>query len=137
MLFGHLRENNSAALAIHTCISTLQLEVGLVTPILSSDYSTYSLLCPEGWIKTTCKFLADYKITVKAKFWTPNLLRESDTSLMGHMSQHRDKSTRAQLLDINRCWVYLQVISIADVTPNDGWFLLKSYYLGTASPARH
>jgi hypothetical protein len=37
MLFGNLRENKSAASAIHTYISTLQLDVGLVTPILSSD----------------------------------------------------------------------------------------------------
>jgi hypothetical protein len=122
MLFGHLRENNSAA--------TLQLEMGLVTPILSSDYITYSLLCLEGWIKMTWKFLADSNITVKAKFWTPSLLRESDVSLIGFMAQHRDEFTRAQVLAINRCRVYLQVISIADMTSNDGQFIFKSYYPG-------
>jgi hypothetical protein len=41
MLFGHLPENKSSASAIHTCLSTLQLEMGLVTPILASEYSTY------------------------------------------------------------------------------------------------
>jgi hypothetical protein len=66
MLFGHLRENKSAASAIFAYISTLQLEMGPVTPILSSEYSTYSLLCLEGWIKTTLNFIADSKITVKA-----------------------------------------------------------------------
>jgi hypothetical protein len=86
MLCGYLLENKLAALAIHACLSTLQLEMGLVTPILSCDYSTYSLVCIEGWIKMTWKFLAVFKITVKENFWTPNLLRESDTSLMGHVS---------------------------------------------------
>jgi hypothetical protein len=40
MFFGHLRENKSAASAIPACLSTLQLEMGLSTPIVSSDYST-------------------------------------------------------------------------------------------------
>jgi hypothetical protein len=137
MLFGHLRENKSAVSAIHACLITLQLEMGLVTPIISSAYSTYSIVCLEGWTKTTWKFIADSKITVMTKFWTPNLLRESDTSLMGHVDQHRDELTRAQVLGTNRCRVYLQVISIADVTSNYGRFLLKSYYLGTAAPTRH
>jgi hypothetical protein len=47
MLFGHLLENKSAALvasAIDACISTLQLEMGLVMPIISSYYNIYSIL---------------------------------------------------------------------------------------------
>jgi hypothetical protein len=51
--------------------------------------------------------------------------------------QHRDEFTRAQVLAINRCRVYLQVISLSDMTSNDGIFLLKSYYLGTEDPTRH
>jgi hypothetical protein len=137
MLFGHLCENKSAASAIHACISTLQLEMGLVTPILSSEYITYSILCLEGWIKMTWKFLADSNITVMAKFWTPRLLREGRVSLMGSMAQHRGEFTQAQVLAIIRCRVYLQMISIADMTSTDGQFILKSYYLGTADPARH
>jgi hypothetical protein len=98
MIFGPLRENKSAVSSIHACLSTLQLEMGLVTPILSSEYITYSLLCIEGWIKMTWKFILDSKITVKAKFRTPSLLRESDVSLMGFVAQHRYEFTRAQVL---------------------------------------
>jgi hypothetical protein len=93
MLFGHIRE--SAASAIHACVSTLQLEMGLVAPIQSSEYSTYYLICLEGWIKMTWKFLADSKITVMVKFWTPKFLREGDVSLIGHVVQHRGEFTRA------------------------------------------
>jgi hypothetical protein len=101
ILVGHLRENKSAASAINAYLSTLQLEMGLVTPILSSEYNTYYLLCLEGWLKMTWKFLADSNITAKGKFWTPNLLHESDTSLMRHMAQHREEFTQAQVLAIN------------------------------------
>jgi hypothetical protein len=85
----------------------------------------------------TWKFLADSKITVMAKFWTPNLLCKGYVSIMGYVVQHKDEFTRAQVLVINRCRVYLQVISISYMTSNDGLFLFKSHYLGTAYPARH
>jgi hypothetical protein len=93
MLFGHLCENKSTALAIHSCLSTLQLEIGLVTPIISSEYITYYRLCLEGWIKTIWKFLVDSNITVVSKFWTPRLLLEGDMSLMGFMVRHRGEFT--------------------------------------------
>jgi hypothetical protein len=125
MLFGHLHQNNSAASVIHACLSALQLETGLVTPILSSEYITYSLLCLEGWIKMTWKFLADSMITVLEKYWNPRLLREGNVSLMGFVVQQRGEFTGAQVLAINRCCVYLQVISIADMTNNDVQFILK------------
>jgi hypothetical protein len=73
----------------------LQLEMGLVTPIISSDYNTHSLLCIHGWIKITWKFLADFKIAIRAKFWTPRLFREGDVSLMEFLVQHIGDFSRA------------------------------------------
>jgi hypothetical protein len=63
----------------------------------------HSLLCLQGRINMTWKFLADSNITVMAKCWTPSLLRERDVSLMGFVAQHRDEFTRAQVLAINQC----------------------------------
>jgi hypothetical protein len=103
MLFGHLHGNRSAASTIYVCIITLHPEMGLVMPILSSEYSAYSLIYLEDWIKTTWKFLADSKITLMAKFWTTRLPREGDVSLMAFVAQHRGKFKRKQLIAINRC----------------------------------
>jgi hypothetical protein len=64
MILGHLHEHKYAASAIHICFSVLQLEIGLITPILSSPYRTHSLLCLHGWLKITWKILSDSKLTV-------------------------------------------------------------------------
>jgi hypothetical protein len=83
------------------------------------------------------KFLSSSKIIVQSTFWTPNLMRDGEVSLMENLVQHRDKFSRSNIMAINRCRVFLQVISLADVVSNDGKFVLKAFYFGTAAPARN
>jgi hypothetical protein len=71
----------------------------------------------------TQKFLAFSKITVMAKLWNPRLPREVDVSLMGFVVHRRGDFARAQILAIDRCRVYFQVMSIADITSNNGQFI--------------
>jgi len=60
--------------------------------------------------------------------WTHKLVRENDLFLMDEFMKYN--FTPAQMKLINQCRLYLQVITIADITAADGKRLLRSTFNG-------
>jgi len=63
-----------------------------------------------------------------SKQWIPPLTRIEDIALMDHFVQQRYKP--AQLTQLNRCRLYLQAITLADIVSADGQCTIPDVLVG-------
>jgi hypothetical protein len=81
------------------------------------------------WLTSFWEFLQRTKLTVTlAQQWLPVQTRTGDVSLMEHSVQQG--YTAYQLGQINRCRVYLQVLTLADIVSADGLCIIPDILVG-------
>ena len=97
-------------------IDWVQLIAGTTRPIFED---TKQLLHLEGeWFISIREFLHSVNATIKIDgVWTPQLEREYDRCLMDIFA---NDITTTELVRINRCRIYLQATTIADITDAEG-----------------
>jgi hypothetical protein len=93
-----------------------QLECGTDTPILEADFTTYGpTILTKNWITECWRYLSLCKYTVVITvLWAPTKARQGVTALMDEFL--KQDMTDAQMKDVNRCRIYLQVVHISDIT---------------------
>ena len=69
-------------------------------------------------------------IYLKGEYVRPKLLRENDVCLMESLVEF-EYFTKKQMEAINRCRIYLQVVTLADITNGSGSFISRLAYDGT------
>jgi hypothetical protein len=91
-----------------------------------SDYSLFSLLLTDSWIKSTWKFAQEHNIDIIDKV-TKNLSlhRQNDVFLMEIICHHGFSKTELQ--KINRCRLHLQVTCLSDITCGYGSNYTNAY----------
>ena len=100
-------------------IEFLQLTAGIRDPILGSK-SSYKWLewVEETWVTDVKLFLLGIGAGIVLKFqWHQKIQREHDSFLMDYILDECDKKLSQQT---NRCRVFLQVLTVADITTPDG-----------------
>lgn len=103
---------------IRASTEQMKLELGINGPLFSTDYETYKELATECWVKNSWEFLARNNLRVEDA--TPDfpLMRENDRLLM---PTFLDAGIPTHILKrINLCRLYLQVLSLADITTGGG-----------------
>ena len=117
----------------HFITSTLEfirLELGLNIDILLENYKNYSyLLCTHSWIRSTWAFMSDHEITLKDNTSKVPMFRERDKPLMEIILQ-ASGITHKQHMTINRCRMYLQIFSVADMVTGDGQDITEDAWEG-------
>ena len=113
---GH-RESLTGAL-VRGCLERHQLEVGTGTPILNADFTTYGSLATTSWLKTLWEYLDDIDAIIKLKHSPLVAQRAHDEFIMDAFV--RCNTTPVNLRKANRCRLYLQVLTVADITTGDG-----------------
>ena len=115
MLCGHLRAADKVGCTIVNTMSTLQLESGLIDPFLHSSYK-FSTWVTDGWLKECWRILDKYKLVLHSpKLWVPTTLCANDKSFMQTIAE-TNKFENWQLCQINRCRMYLKVITLSDIS---------------------
>ena len=115
MLCGHLRAADKVGCAIVNTMSALQLESGLIDPFLHSSYKFCTWVI-DGWLKECLRILDKYRLTLhSSKLWVPTTLRANDKSFMQTIAE-ANKFENWQLYQINRCRIYLKVITLSDLS---------------------
>ena len=100
-------------------LQALQLEVGVVEDILTTDYSIWGLLATPSWIKDLWEFAHRYKIRLQAPYRIlPKYIRIGDKGLMEEF--YRIGYRETNLVRLNRVRNYLQVIYMSDITEGNG-----------------
>lgn len=129
LFLGHLRIRDRTAQLLHSDLSYLQLLTGSGSLCLNLSIADYQWV-EKGWLTS----LWDYVNTVHLQFiypalWLPPLPRAGDAYLMEQFLQL--KLPNNTLARLNRCRLYLQVITISDLTSADGSTILPAAKQGT------
>lgn len=124
LFLGHLRLQDRTAKLIHSDLSYLQLLAGVNTLCLNLPIAKYKWV-EQGWLTSLWQFANFTNIQfVYPEAWLPSLTRENDCFLMPTFIQLGFPPPTLKRL--NKCRLYLQALTLLDLTSADGRTILPS-----------
>jgi hypothetical protein len=100
-------------------LSYLQLAVGSATSVFTLLPTTYERWIDNCWLVSFWTFLHRLQLDIRiAKHWCPQLTRRDDKVLMDYLIELG--YTASTLGALNRCRLYLQIITLSDIVSADG-----------------
>eukprot|EP00957_Ditylum_brightwellii_P098558 7507797-Ditylum_brightwellii.AAC.1 len=101
----------------------LMLEINQPGHLFAVDYSKWSFLATDYWIKDLWQFVWEHSITLSPPLLaTLHIQRINDQYLMPWFKSLR--ATDDELIILNRCRMVLKVISLADISSGNGSYIL-------------
>ena len=132
---GHLRQNDDIAKLFIIELNLLQLYAGCGEQILSTNYKDYPYV-PHSRLTYLWKFLTRIKASMHvSNAWTPPLVREGDSYLMPQFQARKFKPQTMCIL--NKCRMYLNIITVADITNPHGTHVDRNILLGKKQRSSH
>lgn len=130
LLIGHLRAKDKTANLILISMSKLQLMVGSSTPFFHLKYPTYTKWIESSWLTSIWQWVTRAKfLLIIKRSWTPSIQRIQDIMLMDYFVSSQYEPNELQAL--NRCRLYLQVLSLTDIVSADGKHIIQFPLNGT------
>jgi len=128
-LVGHIKMGDEVGQLLLSSITHTQLQVGSVTPFFKLAYPRYVKWIDSTWIMDVWKFTNQAKVVIDVeKHWLPCLPCKHDAALMDLALTFNLNAD--QLKSINLCRLYLQVITVSNITNATGDRLLASAMAG-------
>jgi len=118
VLLKHGQRQSVTGKLLRNSIERHQLEAGTQDPVLSSSFADYGQYATRTWVKSTWRFLSTYDVRVDLHHTTPKPRREHDESIMS--SFVRAGVSQPLLRRANRCRLFLQALTVADIATGDG-----------------
>ena len=115
-------------------IEVSQLTIGTRRWIFEYPPSTYGPLLDNCWLKTTWLYVSSRQLQIHASYPILNYVRQNDSFIMEKMTTLG--LTENELVRVNRCRLYLQVILLSDIVDAGGIHILSSYLQGRRSTTR-
>jgi hypothetical protein len=129
LLLGHLGKKDEDGTLILIAISYLQLHTGYATPFFELPYPYYAKWIDSNWLTSIWKYTSQLHLTIEVDdHWLPTSVWQNDKILMDVFLQFNFH--HKSLAQINLCRIYLQVLSVSDITSTDGKTLLASAIAG-------
>jgi len=112
-----------------------QLELGLLQPMFSLSYDTYSHLTTKSWLTELWEFINHARLSVScSELLLPHPQRQRDRSIMDiWLHDHNFSQSIQQALNRVRC--YLQVMTVADLLTGDGKHIRFNYLHALHAPS--
>ena len=117
--YSFSNSNTITGKLIRVSLELSVLEIGIGRDIFSLDYGKFNMLLSDCWIKSIWKFTYDNNINIVdriTKYPLPS--REGDVFIM-EVFQHQGYS-KEKLQILNRCRIYLQVLTLSDIMTGKG-----------------
>jgi len=134
LFLGHLRLEDDTGKLIKISMSYVQLLSGATTFFLNKPYTNYSWV-EWGWVTSLWNFLGSTNLSFQMpSHWTPSLPRLHDVCLMDYFVSLR--LPHSALKSLNYCRLYLQVITLSDISSADGTYILPEAKMGLPLPYR-
>ena len=119
LLVGSIRLQDKLGKMLVIQLTWLQLFAGISVPLL--EYSRDIPYLPLGWLQNIHSMLVDTGIKIEISFgWRPTPQRQEDRVIMDIV--HSQIPTWAWA-GINRCRLFLQATTVADIVTQDGTFI--------------
>ena len=113
---------------LRNSIEALKVEIGVGLNLFTLNYERYKHIATDCWIKDVWKFSSKYDINLQ-ECLTANvkLRRRKDKFIMTHITGLHCYGA-SEIAHINRCRLYLQVTTLADITTACGKQFSHSAY---------
>ena len=119
LFLAHGGRDTQVGIALKCSLESHQLECDLITEVFHLDFQKYGGLITNTTLKHTWEFLHRFNLKLDTKHAVPKLLRESDEAIMEAIIA-RTSYCKKELQEINMCRLYLQVVTLADITEGNG-----------------
>jgi hypothetical protein len=129
LFVGHCREKDKTSTLLNISLSYMQLSVGTCTSVLKLPFSKYGVWLESSWLVSLWRFLQRASLSINlTPQWLPTHNRRGDLALMDHFVTQSYKAH--QLIQLNRCHLYLQVITLTDIVSADGACIIPDIFIG-------
>jgi hypothetical protein len=126
LFLGHLRLQDRTGHLIHIDMTHVQLLTGTSTLFLNQDSAKYEWI-ESGWLMSLRAFISRTKVSITYPLsWQPII--QHDRILMDYFVRMGLPNKTLEI--INRCCLYLQVITVSDVVATNGQIILASAKAG-------
>ena len=120
-LMDHVTKDTMVGKLIHTELELANMELGVGLHLFDLDFSKWGHLLTDCWIKSLWQFCSDNGIELRGDYCKPTTQRHGDYFLMERLVEnYYDNFTKGELQTINRCRIYLQFLTMADISTGDG-----------------
>jgi hypothetical protein len=128
-LLGHLRAQDKTCKLILISHGYLQLIVGVSSNFLNVSYNVHHHWTCSSWLTSVWHFMRKLNLTIVIKnIWFPPQPVRNDINLMEYFVTRKFSSL--QLSRLNRCRLYLQLLSLSDMVSVDGRCIISSILEG-------
>ena len=108
----------------------LGLEIGNMHNIFDLQYSEWSLFATPTWITSTWQFCDKYNIQLNGPRVSSTLQRVNDVLVMEKVLEYKAHFTEKDLILVNQCRQYLQVMYLSDMVSGDGRVIEECFIYG-------
>jgi hypothetical protein len=131
LFLGQIRKKEEIGLLLHIIMENLQLVIGSSHPLFTYPLLQVLKFCPRNWIINVWDFLWSINGTIQLeKSWHLETQRTNDLFLMDTIMNHLPHFPPKTLKCLNACRIFLQVITLADITDGSGCDILKCSLMG-------
>jgi hypothetical protein len=132
MLQQYLHTDTITGELLRANIEAIKIHVGIGQNLFSLEYGRFQKLVPPSLIKCIWEFASKYNIEIQEEI-TANIIprRENDKFLMEVIANQDNQFSNNDLTHINRCRLYMQVVTLADITNGNGALILEGTLKGT------
>ena len=112
-------------------IEATKIHLGIGRNFLTLNYNRLHKLIPPSLMKHVWYFSFKYNISIHEEVTTDIILRRgNDRFLMEEIALRNEQFTNNELAHINRCRLYLQVATLADITNGNGTVIREGVLKG-------
>ena len=129
MLLKHGGRNTQLGISLTSCLEGHQLEIGIGTKLFDLNYEKYGFLVTDSIAKHTWKMLHETGLHIMSTHATPWLARENDSFLMTEIIDKTEYGI-PELQAINWCRMYLNVVSVSDISEGNCTTVTANAYMG-------
>ena len=113
-------------------IEMIKIHLGMGQNFFQLNFERFKKLVPPSLLKHIWGFCNKYDISIDEETTSNVILRrENDRFLMEEIASHNEAFTENELTHINRCRLYLQVTTMADITNGNGMCIRQGVMKGT------
>ena len=131
VILSHIKRSDRIGKLIESEIESLSLEIGTMNNIFTLNYETWSVGCTPTWITSTWQFCSKHSIIVHGPRVELLSQREHDFTIMDKIMENRHQFSDKDIILINQCRIFLQVMFLSDMISGDGRVILDCFLAGT------
>ena len=108
----------------------LGLEIGNMTNIFDLQYAEWKVFATSTWITSTWEFCDKYNIQLDGPRGYSTLQRINDVLVMEKVLEVKKHFSEVELVLINQCRIYLNVMYLSDMVSGDGKMIEECFIQG-------